>query len=89
MTPTTSRAALRGRRTHEKDNIRRRALSRLGAARRPRASQSMGAPAPMFSLLLPSYCRTNPKPTEEAMPDPDAGPSHKPGARTLGGTVLT
>jgi len=23
--------------------------------------------------------------TEEAMPDPDAGPSHEPGARILGG----
>lgn len=91
MTPTTTRTAARGKRNQTKDNnIRHRPLSRLGATRqygtgRVRRAPSRGA-APMFSLLLPSYCQMNPKPTEEAMPDPDAGPSHRPGARTLGGT---
>jgi hypothetical protein len=37
----------------------------------------------MWSLLLSSYYTHNP--TEDAMPDPDAGPSHRPGARILGG----
>jgi hypothetical protein len=86
MTPTTARTAVRGQRTQTKDNIRHRPLSRLGVVRQDGIREARRAPsrgaAPMFSLLLPSYCQMNPKPTEEAMPDPDAGPSHRPGART-------
>jgi hypothetical protein len=90
VTPTTARMAARGQRTQAKDNMRHWPLSRLGVARQHGTGRARPAPArvaaPMFSLLLPSYCQINPKPTEEAMPDPDAGPSHRPDARTLGGT---
>lgn len=94
MTLTTARPAARGQRTQVQDNTRH-VLARLRAARFHGIGRARRAPmlsrgaAPMFSLLpslLPSYCQINPNPTEEAMPDPDAGPSHRPGARTLGGT---
>jgi hypothetical protein len=92
MTPTTTRMVACGQRTQVNDSTRRARLSRLRAVRFHGIGRARRAPvlargaAPMFSLLLPSYYQMNPNPTEEAMPDPDAGPSHRPGARTLGGT---
>jgi hypothetical protein len=38
-----------------------------------------------LSLAGPGWGAGTNNSTEEAMPDPDAGPSHKPGARILGG----
>jgi hypothetical protein len=92
MTLTTARPAACGQRTQVNDSTRHARLARLRAARFHGIGRARRAPvlsrgvAPMFSLLLPSYYQTNPNPTEEAMPDPDVGPSHRPGARTLGGT---
>jgi hypothetical protein len=94
MTPTTTRPVVRGRSTQAQRSTRHspneRLCASLGGIGRARgvtaaAVRPLGA-MPRFSLLLPSYCHTSHKPTEEAMPDPDAGPSHRPGARTLGGT---
>lgn len=90
MTPTTTRPAARGQRTQALDNTRHALLSLRRVARSHGIGRARRAPvlsrgaAPMFSLLLPSYCHANP--TEEAMPDPDTGPSHRPGTRILGGT---
>lgn len=101
MTPTTLRPAGHGRRAQAQDNTPRLRRSRFGAAkqhgglrgwharlrglyaptRHVRAPYGAG---PMWSLLLPSFCTNNP--TEEAMPDPDAGPRHRPHARILGGS---
>jgi hypothetical protein len=93
MTLTTARPAACGQRTQVNDRTRHARLARLRAARFHGIGRARRAPvlsrgaASMFSLLLlPSYCQTTPNPTEEAMPDPDAGPSHRPGVRTLGGT---
>jgi hypothetical protein len=89
MTPTTTRPAARGQRTQAQQNSRHAPRSRLrvvrhhGIGHARRASTLSRAAAPMSSLLLPSYYQATP--SEEAMPDPDAGPSHRPGARTLGG----
>jgi hypothetical protein len=92
MTPTTLRPAAHGRRAQTSGDNRRlpnrrfSAVFRHGAVRAVRAPASPARPpraAPMWSLLLPSYCTHNP--TEEAMPDPNAGPSHKPRARIPGG----
>lgn len=86
MAPTNTRTPARGLRTKAKLNIRCQAPSRLGDGRARRASARSNGTAPTFSMLAPSHGQINTKPTEEAMPDPDAGPSHRPGARTLGGT---
>ena len=92
MTPTTARPAARGQRTQIPHSTPHVSLARLRAARFHSGGAARRAPvlargaAPMYSLLLPSYCHTKPAPIEEAMPDPDAGPSHRPGARALGGT---
>lgn len=93
MTLTTARPVARGRCTQITDGTSRHAsLSRLRAIRFHGIGRTRRAPvlspgaAQMFSPMRPSYRHTNPNPTEEAMPDPDASPSHRPGARTLGGT---
>jgi hypothetical protein len=92
MTPTAARPPARGQRTQVNDGTQHARLARLRAARFHGIGRARRAPvlsrgaAPMYSPLLPPCCQTTPNPTEEAMPDPDAGPSHRPGARTLGGT---
>jgi hypothetical protein len=92
MTRTTLRAADRCRRIQTPGSTPPAQTARFSAVLHHGAGRARRAPAtavrspqgagPMWSLLLPSYC-TN-KPTEDAMPDPDAGPSHEPGARILG-----
>ena len=93
MTLTTLRSAGPGRSTQTQGSTHHGQNARFTVALRHVARRARRAPAqtvrsqqragPVWLLLLPSYC-TN-KPTEEAMPDPDAGPSHEPGARILGG----
>jgi hypothetical protein len=93
MTLTTLRSAGPGRSTQTPGSTphghKAQFTSALGhGARRGRRApahtvRSQQGTGPVWSLLLPSY-RTN-NPTEEAMPDQDAGPSHEPGARILGG----
>ena len=90
MTPTTLRAAGRGR-TGTTSSTQNARTARFTAARHHGADRGRRAPAqavrsphgvgPAWSLPLP-YTHN---PTEDAMPDPDAGPSHEPGARILGG----
>jgi len=92
MTPTALRSAP-GRRTQTSGSTHHGTQARFaialrysaGRARRAlaqRVRSHLGAGA-MWSLMLPSCCTNNS--TEDAMPDPDAGPSHQPGARILGG----
>jgi hypothetical protein len=90
MTPTTLRSAVLGRRTQPRGSSRHPRVARFpavihdGVARvRRTPSRPARSSGPMWSLLLSSYYTHNP--TEDAMPDPDAGPSHRPGARILGG----
>ena len=96
MTPTALRSAGFGRITHNPTGSNRHPrLAAFGAAMHHVAGRIRHAPAqparsnaagPMWSLLLPSYYTRNP--SEEAMPDPDAGPSHRPSARILGGQIV-
>jgi len=92
MTPNTLRrgpggpgARMRGS-THYEQTARLSRVVRCGAGDpRHAGAQTAGsgcAAGLAWSLLLPSYSTKNS--TEEAMPDPDAGPSHEPGARILG-----
>ena len=93
MTLTTLRSAGPGRSTQTPRSTPHGHKAQFISALRHVARRARRAPAhtvrsqqragPVWSLLLPSYCTNNP--TEEAMPDPDAGPSHEPGARILGG----
>ena len=92
MTSTSLRPA-DGRRTQTAGTARHGHTARLTAALRHGAGRARCSTAqtarfrqgagPMWSLLLPPFCANNS--TEDAMPDPDAGPSHRPGARILGG----
>ena len=90
MTLTTSRSAGPGRSTQTPGSTPHRHRAQFSSAVRhvarpapAHAVRSQQEAVPVWSLLLPSYCTNNP--TEEAMPDPNAGPSHEPGARILGG----
>ena len=93
MTPTTLRSAVTGRRIHTRRSTYEGQSAQFSCAHDHGADRVRRAPGridrsqqgvgPVWSLLLPSYCTNNS--TEEAMPDPDAGPSHEPGARILGG----
>jgi hypothetical protein len=92
MTRTTLRSAATGRSIQTRGSNRQSRKPQFGTALRTGVGRLRRTPAqpvpatdaaPMWSLLLPPDRTHNH--TEEAMPDPDAGPSHKLRARTLGG----
>lgn len=91
MVATKLRARPDGRRENMTSKVRPRiALRGLdsvcnGADGRRREAMPTRGSVATRTLLPSAHCQTTNDTTEEAMPDPDAGPSQRPGGRTLGG----
>lgn len=91
MTPTRQRRAVGGLGTPTALSMRQLAGARRAGLRDRRYAQQVAVPparsrdgARTWLRLLSSYFTNNPT-DEDALPEADAGPSPRPGARILGG----